>query len=129
MIKLRLQFITNAEGHRENKDTLIKEGRWLWFAPSVITDIITRRGSNLQWYTAQSGAIGFLQSWNVHFGINQLDLINVYANDIAKMPDWIQQIWAGHNVSPDGKVSSELLDSQVNACPANTQAPEDYLPE
>lgn len=122
-------FITNAEGHRENKDTLIKEGRWLWFAPSVSTDIITRRGSNLQWYTAQTGAIGFLQSWNVHFGINQLGLINVYANDIAKLPDWIQQIWAGHNVSPDGKVSSELLESQVNACPANTQAPEDYLPE
>lgn len=122
-------FITNAEGRRENKDTLLKEGRWLWFTPSVVTDIITRRGSNLQWYTAQTGAIGFLQSWNVHFGINQLGLINVYANDIAKLPDWIQQIWAGHNVSPDGKVSSELLDSQVNACPANTQAPEDYLPE
>ncbi len=122
-----IYFITDAEGHRENKDTLIKEGRWLWFAPSVVNDIATRRGGNLQWYTAQTGAIGFLQSWNVHFGINQLGIINVYAKDIAELPDWIQQIWAGHNISPDGKVSSELLESQVNACPAHTQAPEDYL--
>lgn len=58
-----------------------------------------------------------------------MGLINVYAKDIAKLPDWIQQIWAGHNTSPDGKVSSELLESQVKACPANTQAPEDYLPK
>lgn len=124
-----IYFITDAAGHRENKDTLIKEGRWLWFDPSVVNDIIARRGSNLQWYTAQTGEIGFLQSWNVHFGINPLGLINVYAKDIAKLPDWIQQIWAGHNTSPDGKVSSELLESQVKACPANTQAPEDYLPK
>lgn len=124
-----IYFITDAEGHRESKDTLIKNGRWLWFNPSIVTDIIARRGGNLQWYTAQTGAVGFLQSWNVHFGINQLGLINVYANDIARLPDWIQQIWAGHNIPPDGKVSSELLESQVSACPANTQAPEDYLPE
>lgn len=28
-----IYFITDSEGHRENKDTLIKEGRWLWFNP------------------------------------------------------------------------------------------------
>ncbi len=123
-----IYFITDAEGHRENKETLINEGRWLWFNPSIVTDIINRRGGNLQWYTAQTGAVGFLQSWNVHFGINQLGLVNVYAEDIARLPDWIQQIWAGHNIPPDGKVSSELLEAQVHAYPADTQAPEDYLP-
>ena len=122
-----IYFITDAEGHRENKETLIKEGRWLWFNPSIVSDIINRRGGNLQWYTAQTGAVGFLQSWNVHFGINQLGLVNVYAEDIARLPDWIQQIWAGHNIPPDGKVCSELLEAQVRACPADTQAPEDYL--
>lgn len=122
-----IYFITDAEGHRENRDTLIKEGRWLWFSPSVINDITTRRGGNLTWYTAQTGRVGFLQSWTVHFGINQLGLINVYAKDIAELPDWIQQIWAGYNVAPDGRVSSELLSSQVKAIPADTQAPEEYL--
>lgn len=124
-----IYFITDSEGHRENKDTLIKEGRWLWFNPSIVTDIINRRGGNLQWYTAQTGAVGFLQSWNVHFGINQLGLVNVYAKDIAGLPDWIQRIWAGHNIPPDGKVSYELLEAQVHAYPASTQAPEDYLPK
>lgn len=68
-----------------------------------------------------------MQSWNVHFGINQLGLVNVYAKDIAGLPDWVQRIWAGHNIPPDGKVSYELLEAQVHAYPASTQAPEDYL--
>ena len=122
-----IYFITDAEGHRENKDTLIEDGRWLWFNPSIVPDILSRRGGNLEWYTVETGKVGFLMSWNVHFGINKLGLINVYASDIARLPDWIQQIWAGHNVPPDGKVSKELLEAQVHAHPSNTQAPEDYL--
>jgi hypothetical protein len=53
-------------------------------------DILSVRGGNLQWYTAQTGAVGFLQSGRVHFGINTLGLINVYAKDIALLPDWLQ---------------------------------------
>jgi len=54
-------------------------------------------------------------------------LINVYAKDIALLPEWQQKIWAGYNISPEGKVSEELLASQMKADPANTQAPEDFL--
>ena len=45
------------------------------------------------------------------------------------MPIWIQQIWAGYNISPDGGgVARELMMSQVEAKPASTQAPEHFLP-
>lgn len=43
------------------------------------------------------------------------------------LPDWQQKVWAGYNVAPGGKVSAELLMSQMKAKPASTQAPEDYL--
>lgn len=120
-------FIVDSEGHRESKNTLDMEGRWLWFSPSVISAILVYRGTCLQWYTAHTGSVRFLQSINIHFGVNQLGFINVYAKDIVYLPVWLQLIWAGYNLSPDGKVSSELLASQVRAEPAETQAPEDFL--
>ncbi|MBA7556361.1 hypothetical protein ES705_49066 [subsurface metagenome] len=43
------------------------------------------------------------------------------------LPDWQQKIWAGYNISPEGKVSKELLASQMEAVPASTQAPEALL--
>jgi hypothetical protein len=56
-------------------------------------------------------------------------LVNVYAKDIALLPDWQQKIWAGYNISPEGGVSEELLSSQAKGIPANTQAPEKFLPK
>jgi hypothetical protein len=120
-------FITNTEGKRESKDTLKNGRRWLWFTPTIIVNITERRGGFLGWYTMYTGSVGCLQSYGVHFGVNSLGLINVYAKDIAQLPDWQQQIWAGHNISPEGKVSEELLASQVKAEPADTQAPEAFL--
>src|SRR5699024_4430648 len=35
--------------------------------------------------------------------------------------------WAAHNIVPEGKVSEELLASQVKAQPASTHAPEEKL--
>jgi hypothetical protein len=63
----------------------------------------------------------------VHFGVNSIGLVNVYAKDIGALPEWQRRIWAGSNVTPEGGVSGELLDSQVKAEPADTQAPEEYL--
>jgi len=54
-------------------------------------------------------------------------LITVYAYDVARLLPWEQRIWAAHNVAPEGKVSSELLASQVNAQPASTHAVEVML--
>jgi hypothetical protein len=63
--------------------------------------------------------------YGVHFGVNAQDRINVYAYDIAKLPRWLQLIWAGHNIVPDGPVCPELLDAQMRAEPAHTSAHEE----
>jgi hypothetical protein len=119
-------FTVDAEGRQENARTLADGGRWLWFRPEAIAAVTERRGAILEWYTRDTGGIQ-LAGHRVHFGINTLGLVNADAKDIALLPDWQQRIWAGHNVGPDGKVSAELLASQVAADPARTQAPEAFL--
>lgn len=120
-------FITDAEGNQENRETLVSSSRWLWFRPDVVIALTHYRGGSLSWYTKDTGSVGCSPDDNVHFGINNLGLVNVYAKDIGILPDWQQKIWAGHNISPEGKVSKELLASQMKAEPANTQAPEAFL--
>jgi hypothetical protein len=120
-------FITDAEGNKENSETLIKVSRWLWFRPSVVNELTSYRGGSLTWYTRDTGSVGCSPDDEVHFGINKLGFVSVYAKDIGMLPEWQQKIWAGHNISPEGKVSEELLDSQMKAEPANTQAPEAFI--
>lgn len=122
-------FITDAAGTRESKDTLYKESRWLWFRPDVITLLVNRRGGSLGWYTRDTGIVSCSPDYGVHFGVNPLGLINVYAKDIGLLPDWQQRIWAGFNASPEGGVSEELLASQMRAKPSDTKAPEVKLIE
>lgn len=121
-------FITDASGKVESRDTLTDGSRWLWFKPEVVMALVHRRGGALSWYTRDTGSVQCSPGCAVHFGVNKLGLVNVYAKDIALLPDWQQKIWAGHNASPDGKVSEELLASQMRAEPADTQAPEKFLP-
>jgi hypothetical protein len=120
-------FVTDNNGKSENRKTLVTGIRWLWFNPSVIEAIFNIRGSSLGWYTRDTGTVGCSPGHEVHFGINSIGLINVLSKDIALLPDWQQKVWAGYNVPPDGKVSAELLMSQMEAKPASTQAPEEYL--
>ncbi len=120
-------FIVDEGGTRESKDTLASAGKWLWFRPDVIMALAHRRGGGLKWYTKDTGAVRCSPDYDVHFGVNKLGLVTVYAKDVALLPEWQQQIWAGYNTAPEGGVSEELLDSQVKAEPARTQAPEDYL--
>lgn len=120
-------FITTADGKRESRETLMGAGRWLWFRPEVVMPLAHRRGGGMKWHTRDTGSIWCSPDDDVHFGVNKLCLINVYAKDIAMLDDWQQQIWAGYNVSPDGGVSEELLAAQMQANPADTWAPEGYL--
>jgi hypothetical protein len=82
---------------------------------------------SLEWYTAETGGIRSTSGYSTHFGINSSDLITVYAYDVARLAAWEQHIWAAHNVAPDGKVSNELLASQVKVQPASTHAVEELL--
>ncbi|MBN6070802.1 hypothetical protein HYE53_06840 [Aggregatibacter actinomycetemcomitans] len=102
-------------------------GRWLWFRSNIVNELLKHRGFSLKWYTAETGCICSTSGYRTHFGINSADLITVYAYDVAKLPSWEQRIWAAHNVVLEGKVSAELLDSQVKVQPASTHAVEDLL--
>lgn len=123
------QFIVETDGTRMASADLDNEdiGRWLWFRSSVVNELLGLRGFSLSWYTAETGGIRSTSGYKTHFGINQSDLITVYAYDIARLNAWEQQIWAAHNIVPDGKVSNELLASQVKAQPASTHAVENLL--
>lgn len=123
------QFIVETDGARLASSDLNNEdvGRWLWFRPSIVNEFLDLRGFSLGWYTAETGHIKSTSGYSIHFGINASDLITVYAYDIARLPVWEQHIWAAHNIVPDGKVSSELLDSQVKVKPASTRAAEELL--
>lgn len=123
------QFIVETDGTRMASADLNNEdiGRWLWFRPSIVNELLGLRGFSLEWYTAETGGIRSTSGYVTHFGINPSDLITVYAYDVARLDAWEQHIWAAHNVVPDGKVSSELLESQVKAQPASTHAVEDLL--
>jgi hypothetical protein len=122
-------FSVDAAGTRLPSTALNNEdiGRYLWFDPRVAPALLSRRGSGIRWYTAYTGSIWCSPSCPIHFGINRLGLINVYAYDVAKYPVWQQKVWAGHNVAPDGSVCAELLAAQMRAQPASTKAAEELL--
>lgn len=122
-------FIVDTDGSRMFSAELDNEdiGRWLWFRPGVVNELLSHRGFSLKWYTRETGAIKSTSGYSTHFGINASELITVYAYDIAKLPTWEQFLWAAHNVAPEGKVSTELLASQVKVQPADTHAAEELL--
>jgi hypothetical protein len=120
----RVEFIVDNAGKRETSDTLIGPSRWLWFHPNVINDLLKKPYAALNWYTEDTGQVGGAWNRSVHFGVNSTGLINVYAKDIALLGEIDKRTWANHNVSPEGKVSAELLMSQMQAHPADTESPE-----
>src|SRR5438128_1616648 len=122
-------FIVDAAGRQQTAKSLVDSGRWLWFKPDLIPALIDRRGGSLEWYTRETGGVRGSPDYRVHFGINTLGLVNAYAKDVALQPEWLQRVWAGFNVSPEGKVSEELFLAQGQGVPANTQAPEAYVPD
>jgi len=123
------QFIVETDGTRMASADLNNEdiGRWLWFRSSLANELLSHRGFSLEWYTSETGGIHSTSGYSVHFGINDSDLITVYAYDVARLNTWEQHIWAAHNIVPDGKVSRELLSAQVKCQVAPTHAVEQLL--
>lgn len=113
-------------GGRVDLKTLNREevGKYLWFKPEVINDLLSRRGATMQWYTHDTGGVSPSPDWLLHFGVNKLGLINAYAYDVARRPLWERRIWVAHNCRPDGGVSAELMETQMACKPASTKSPE-----
>jgi len=124
---INIFYTVNASGNKESGKELTKGGKWLWFKPDLASALLSKLGGFLKWYTRDTGSISCAPACGVHFGVNDLGLITVYAKDIGNLPLWQQQIWAGYNVSPEGGISKELHAAQVKAEPASTIAPEASL--
>jgi len=120
-------YITKADGSKDAAKKLINSGKYLWFRPDVVNSILSNRDTTLSWYTQNTGDIGFNRHGLVHFGVNKIGMITVYAKDVCLLPDWQQKIWHSYNISPDGKVSAELLMSQQEAQPASTLPAEKFF--
>ncbi len=121
-------FLTDNTGTRESRETLTDSGKWLWFTPGVIMALAHRRGGGLAWYTRDTGGVWSSPGRGVTFGVNTLGLVVAYAKDVALVPDWVQRLWVGFNISPEGGVGEELFNAQAKGEPAETQAPEAVLP-
>lgn len=120
-------YIVDAVGNKESGKELTTGGKWLWFSPELVLALLSKRGGFLNWYSKDTGSLSCAPAWGVHFGVNDLGFITVYAKDIGELPLWQQQIWAGHNIPPEGGISKELHASQVRAEPASTHAPEAFF--
>lgn len=119
-------FFADAGGDRKPPETLRGARDWLYFKPELALALARHRGARLGWYSRDTGAIGATAT-TVHFGINRLGLINIYAKDIGDLAPWEQRIWAAHNVTHEGGVSAELFAAQMEVRPADTVAPEHQI--
>ena len=119
-----VEFIVKSSGERKSGPSLESHRGWLWFKPSIVQEMLSRRAGFLKWYTEDTGALGTSSKYSVHFGINGKGFLNVLAKDIARLPPLHQRIWISHNVLPDGGISKELLMSQMRSEPAKSCAPE-----
>lgn len=122
-----ISFTVDAAGEKQTAEILKESGRWLWFRPDVIPALAERRGGALRWYTRETGGVSGWPHGYIPFGVNNLGLVNAYAKDVAFLPEWLQRVWAGFNVSPEGKVCEELFSAQAQGVPADTQPPEPFL--
>lgn len=116
-------FALTNDGTRVPATALGKSIEWLFFAPTVVLPLMRHRGARLRWYSQETGSLG-ATSDSVHFGLNNLGLITVFAKDIGQLAPWEQRIWSAHNVTPEGGVSAELFAAQMEVNPASTVAPE-----
>lgn len=121
-----VSFVTDARGQRTLSDELNREdvGRYLWFRPTIIEEVLSIRGASLTWHTRFTGSLSPNSQFPIVFGVNEQGSINVYACDIAKLPSWFQRVFAGYSIAPSGPPSSELLAAQMECNPARTVAPE-----
>lgn len=119
-------FKINASGKSVASNQLKDGKRWLWFNPDVVNRICSMNKPSLIWESRDVGIVGCGQ-FHIPFGVNKKGLVSVYAKDIAVLPVWMQEIWAGYNIPPEGGVSKELLIIQAMGLPVRSQAPEKFL--
>ncbi|URW75882.1 hypothetical protein M9980_01210 [Sphingomonas donggukensis] len=121
-------FALKNDGTRATAAQLSGAMSWLYFEPAVVATLLRHRSARLHWFSQETGSLG-ATNFGVHFGVNDLGLITVFAKDIGGLAPWEQRLWSAQNVTPDGGVSKELFAAQMEVNPAATVAPEQELPD
>jgi len=119
-------FAVGTSGERKSATECVRAMTYLAFEPALVPALLRYRSGSLGWYSRDTGGIGAATN-GVHFGVNHLGLITIFAKDIANLDGWEQPAWAAHSVALDGGVSTELFDTQMNCKPASTRAPETQI--
>jgi hypothetical protein len=124
VVESTIPFIIDNDGKTELPNQFHDKICWLWFKPDIVLEIMKRENAILGWYTEYTGSLGPNSRYCVHFGVNKLCYINVFAKDIAALPEIYKKLWAAYSTIPDGNVSKELLMAQMECNPAPTHSPE-----
>ena len=95
---------------------------YLAFKPTLVPALLHFRSGRLGWYSRDTGGITAADT-GIHFGLNALGLVTIFAKDIAKLDGWEQRIWAAHSTPLDGGASRELFDAQMTAIPLRRRRP------
>ncbi len=114
-------FVIDVDGNRATAKEF-PHMAYLYFDPAVANSLLRHRGSKFGWYTGETGGIGAVSA--VHFGLNDLGLIVVFAKDIALLPQAEQRIWSAFSMTPEGGNSKELFSAQMMCKIPETKAPE-----
>lgn len=119
-------FAVGTGGERKTAGQCIGAMTYIAFQPALVPALLRFRGGSLGWYSRDTGGLAGADT-GIHFGVNSLGLITIFAKDIANLDGWEQRIWAAHSTAMDGGVSTELFDTQMNCKPAATKAPETQI--
>lgn len=118
-----VSFAVGTDGERKTAAQCVGAMTYLAFKPTLVPALLHFRSGLLGWYSRDTGSIAAADT-GIHFGVNGLGLVTIFAKDIAKLDGWEQRIWAAHSTPLDGGASRELFDAQMNCNPASTRAPE-----
>lgn len=121
-----VSFAAGTDGDRKTAAQCIDAMTYLAFKPTLVPALLHFRSGRLGWYSRDTGGITAADT-GIHFGVNALGLVTIFAKDIAKLDGWEQRIWAAHSTPLDGGASLELFDAQMNCNPAATAAPEEQI--
>lgn len=122
-----VSFLVDNKNTFVNADKLKYEGRWLWFAPTIVNELLSKPYGHIAWHTKMLGEVGRIKCRSVTFGVNDIGLIVVYAKDIARLSEFDKKIWASKNIPPEGGLGHEMHTTQVKGLPVDSYAPENLL--
>lgn len=119
-------IVDNQGGPLIPSSELVAHSGWVWFDPKIVRSLLANPNGFLNWSSKDTGHLG-IGGEKIHFGVNPLGLLAVYAKDIGVLPYWFQKLILLHNVSPDGGIGEELYTTHVRAWFLDSTAPEKTL--